>query len=218
MKYYLYISDSKVDMLLPQVPLSEKKKVATEFKLDLKLLSGSRRTEIVNMEERIVRLQAVVDFLHTGDDVGPLDSGKPWLYGTALATAMTFKLDKLVFFFGKSESTVFGLGGSIHHVIGYLREGSAYVSYSFLPTLLNTLRVDIDFIDQLPDSKKPSYLCAGISGEETGEPWLRVIQHAANTQSGPQQEIEFLARRLISGKEAGQTVILATPLYVASAE
>ncbi len=32
-KYYIYISDAKMDMLLPQVPHGLKKKVATEFKL-----------------------------------------------------------------------------------------------------------------------------------------------------------------------------------------
>src|SRR5260370_38180925 len=32
-KYYIYISDAKIDMLLPQVPHDLKKKVATEFKL-----------------------------------------------------------------------------------------------------------------------------------------------------------------------------------------
>jgi len=35
MKYYTYISDSKIDMLLPQIPHEVKKKMATKFGFDL---------------------------------------------------------------------------------------------------------------------------------------------------------------------------------------
>ena len=38
MKYYIYISDAKVNMLLAQIPHNIKKKVATEFKIDLKVI------------------------------------------------------------------------------------------------------------------------------------------------------------------------------------
>jgi len=43
MKFYLYVSDAKVDMLFSQVPHELKKKVATEWKIDLKLLDLLRR-------------------------------------------------------------------------------------------------------------------------------------------------------------------------------
>jgi len=45
MKYYIYISDAKVDMLFPRVPHHITKKVALEFKMDLKLLSAPPETE-----------------------------------------------------------------------------------------------------------------------------------------------------------------------------
>jgi hypothetical protein len=45
MKYYIYISDAKVDIVLPQVPHATGKKVATEFGIDLKVLKATRTTE-----------------------------------------------------------------------------------------------------------------------------------------------------------------------------
>jgi hypothetical protein len=46
MKYYVYISDAKIDMLLPQVPHEVKKKMASEFGFDFKLLKGSKRQKL----------------------------------------------------------------------------------------------------------------------------------------------------------------------------
>lgn len=38
MKYYIYISSLKVDMLFEQLPAPLKKKIAAELKIDLKIL------------------------------------------------------------------------------------------------------------------------------------------------------------------------------------
>lgn len=71
MKYYIYISDAKVDMLFPQVPHDIKKKVATEWKMDLKLLSAARKVETESEDNRIARLETVVDFKTMVD--GPVE-------------------------------------------------------------------------------------------------------------------------------------------------
>jgi hypothetical protein len=43
MKFYLYISDAKIDMLLPQIAHEAKKKIATEFGFDLKIFKPASR-------------------------------------------------------------------------------------------------------------------------------------------------------------------------------
>jgi hypothetical protein len=45
MKYYLYISDAKVDMLLPQVTHKAEKKTSTELGFDLKVLSAKYKVK-----------------------------------------------------------------------------------------------------------------------------------------------------------------------------
>jgi hypothetical protein len=43
-------------MLLLQIPQDKKKKLSTEFKIDLKVLSASRKTETEADDNRITRL------------------------------------------------------------------------------------------------------------------------------------------------------------------
>lgn len=45
MGYYQYISDSNVDILLPQIPLKGKQKITAEVGFDIKILSGKIKTE-----------------------------------------------------------------------------------------------------------------------------------------------------------------------------
>ena len=39
MRYYVYISDAKIDMLYPQIPKKFLKKYSKEFKFDIKIFS-----------------------------------------------------------------------------------------------------------------------------------------------------------------------------------
>jgi len=73
MKYYLYISDAKVDMLLPQVPHKARKKTSAELGFDLKILNAKYKTEAETDSDRITRLEAVVDFIHEYGNIGTLD-------------------------------------------------------------------------------------------------------------------------------------------------
>jgi hypothetical protein len=84
MKYYIYISDAKVDMLFPQVPHDIKKKVATEWKMDLKLLSASRRTETESDDNRVARLETVIDFIREYGNLGSVDAPDEYIQDTLL--------------------------------------------------------------------------------------------------------------------------------------
>jgi hypothetical protein len=48
MKYYVYISDSKLEMLYPQVPHEINKKLTTKFGLDLKVIAAKKKGESVH--------------------------------------------------------------------------------------------------------------------------------------------------------------------------
>jgi hypothetical protein len=62
MKYYVYISDAKVDMLLPQIPHDARKKIATEIGIDLKVFQAKRKTEIQEGDDRIAKPRWKIDF------------------------------------------------------------------------------------------------------------------------------------------------------------
>ena len=80
-KFYIYISDAKIDMLLPQVPHDIKKKVANEFKVNLKVLEVGRKSESESEESRVARLQSVVQYLRSELHVGSIDQPSDYIDG-----------------------------------------------------------------------------------------------------------------------------------------
>ena len=74
MKYYLYVSHAKVDMLLQQIPYEAKKKIAAEFKVNFGVLSASRKSESETTENSIARLDVLCEFIRKYGDTGTVDS------------------------------------------------------------------------------------------------------------------------------------------------
>jgi hypothetical protein len=66
-------------MLLSQVPSDEKKKIATEFKIDLKGLGVSRKTERESESNRYTRLEAVVAFIREYGNLGTVDEPNEYI-------------------------------------------------------------------------------------------------------------------------------------------
>jgi hypothetical protein len=146
MKYYIYISDAKVDMLFPQVPHDIKKKVALEFKMDLKLLSASRKTKTETEDNRVARLETVVDFIQEYGNVGSVDEPDQYVADTLLMRWGPYNGDPesgVVYFGGETPSTVVGLGGSMRHVVGNAGTSEAYGD-SLTPFLMSVLAKELD--------------------------------------------------------------------------
>ena len=61
---YYYISDAKVDMLLPQIFLAQKHEIATELKVSLpSLIEAKVGTKRMALENRVSRAKAVETYL-----------------------------------------------------------------------------------------------------------------------------------------------------------
>lgn len=223
MKFYLYISDAKVDMLLPQVPHELKKKVAFEFKLDLKLISASRRSETEGTDDRIARLEAVVSFIRETCDVGSVETPREYVEDTLPMKwgPYGWRNDSPVVYFGAAtETTVVGLGGSMKHVMGSTGPASAD-SQSFTPILLSFL--ERQFESELEKHRTESGGAEGTKlDKDEAEMSLGAVALASIYMRGPKQNLNFLAKRLLFGRSEphaqGRSVLLATPLYVALAE
>lgn len=237
MKFYLYISDAKIDMLLPQIPHEAKKKVAIEFGIDLKVLTAKRTSEQESEQDRYSRLETVVSYIREFGNVGTvddpdeyIDDTMPMRWGPMAGGPYGVSEDaSMVYFAGATGKTVVGIGGSVHHVIGSVGTSRSQ-PLSTTPYLLMYLQEQI--------SERVS------SGQERGGPgdapereanprWqpdpqdgLWAVYLTSTQMQGPQQQLEFLAKRLICGPnpypERGlkpdMQVLLASPLYVALAE
>ncbi len=126
MKYYIYISDTKVDMLYPQIPKSILKQIASSLSIDLKLLGAE-----INIgakggssdETRYSKVQIVSEYIEKHLDVGTIDAASTYFKGT-LPMRWGLLGDYSIYFTGITNRTYIGLGGSLKHVLG-ANSGSA---------------------------------------------------------------------------------------------
>jgi hypothetical protein len=90
MRYYQYISDSKVDMWLPQIPLQSKQKITSEIGFDTKVLAGKIKTERDSLDDRVSRLTVVEKYLRETQRIGSLLEPAPWISDTQEAYIDSF--------------------------------------------------------------------------------------------------------------------------------
>ncbi|MFU8874706.1 DUF7019 family protein [Micromonospora sp. SL4-19] len=209
-RYYLYVSDSKIDMMLSQIDPALTRKRTTELSVNLPVLGGRRATESPAAGERTRRLERVVRHLEDHGDLGSVDDPGQFFWGLLPMRWGPFPSDPtLVYFAGSTPDTLVGLGGSGNHVLGAPPDPPA-VPRSLTPSLLAALtthptiralvEADADGDDQ-PDRAA-----------------LAAVRQANAAMPGPAQNVEFVAKRLLHGPGAGtdgRAVLLGTPLYVA---
>jgi hypothetical protein len=203
-RYYLYISDTKVDMLLAQIDPRFTRSRATEINLDLKVMSAKRSTANPG-SDRIARLERVVRHLEDHGDLGTVDEPGQFFWGLLpMRWGLVEGRTSAVFFGGQAEHTMVGLGGSLQHVVGSAEDGipEQRLRNSILPVMLSWLNTDGDgdFDDRL----------------------LAAVHMATGRLRGPAQNLEFVAKRLMQGtsphpepQDTRMTVLLGSPLYVA---
>jgi hypothetical protein len=222
LRYFVYISDPKVDMLLSQIEPDAKKKLATEFSVDLKVFAAKRSTEHGRGEDRIARLEAVIKFLNENGYVGPIDEPRGYV-GDTLPMRWGPHQDEpdLVYFGGSTERTIVGLGGSVSNVIGSPPAHSAAMSQSATPALVASLEARMDA--GLDDVEAGEGAGKGRSLDDQQQA-LGAAHIATADLRGPVQSLEFLAKTLIRGPSPfpqrdqfdDMSVLLGSPLYVAS--
>jgi hypothetical protein len=196
MKYYLYVSKFKVDMLWSQIP-----GIVNE---------GNVRH---NTQQLYTRLRAVVQYIDNTSEVGTIDDPKSYfrgklpmswaILGAPPAMGADDYLESVVYFGGNTQKTVLGLGGSAKHLTGILESKSRVtMSNSSSTALLFKLSQELKQKGVIDEFDKPPPL-----------------HHVALTTkevcaAKPAEFVEFLAKKLNS--EAG--ILLGTPIYVAIAD
>ena len=226
MKYYVYVSDTKINMLYDQIPSRLRDKLATELKIDLKFLSTTLSQE-PSERTRFAKLQLVTDFIKRNYNIGTVNNPEFFFQGDMKLRwgPLISYATEIVFFGGMTKRTILGLAGSMKHVIGEVgasKPGLPSRSGSEPPRILGALR------DNLRKSSKLDYWSGGVSGLPVLDEGLYDIAYAARTIKGPEQRLEFLAKRLLEGDEpskrrdlfgrTGKRVLLGSPIYVALTE
>ncbi len=215
MKYYLYVSDAKVDMLYSQIDKSLLKKIAAELSVDLKLLGvgfGATIKQNQSEETRYSKLRLVVKYIEKHLNVGWVDAPATYFKGslpmgwgllhgtTRYAETPEPQAPYAVYFGGSTARTQFGMVGSAHHLIG-LRSDAPKSNIFLYYTTNEMLKALTEEAGPLP-----SYELSLLIGD-------------ANTTLGkPNQQLEFLAKTYLYEKGDEQSYLLGSPIYVAFAD
>jgi len=219
-RYYLYISDAKVNMLLPQVPGALQRKVSAKFGFDIKVLSGSLETERATLDNRVARLAAVEAYLVENEPIGTPDQPASWIQGRVNAKFLDIGNGAILFVTGDTAS-ILGLGGSAHHLVGAAAPDRVGLPFSFFPGLSTQLT---SLIDKRPDwlvgmdeTTLRKELGPGVDREL--DAWASVVIWASAHAKVGVQTLEFLAKRLMTTRTPqGVTITMASPLFIASAD
>jgi uncharacterized protein DUF7019 len=219
-KYFLYLSRTKLDMLYQQVARSDGRKHTFEWKLNAGFLSASRTKASQEEIDDDDRLNALIEALDASDEVGTIDEPRSYFRGTMPMKWGMFNdagrpdgEAPLVYFGGQSRKTIFGLGGSTRHVLGFegaSSTGSRSATPSLVAHLLQSLDIDPTGWRAFGPDRDTREVCEAVA-------------IATYKLKGPVQNLEFVARTLVTGK-ARHTIftddktrycVLGTPLYVA---
>ncbi|MFE9882501.1 DUF7019 family protein [Streptomyces sp. NPDC005784] len=230
LRYYLYVSDNKLDMLYEQIDPALRKRISAEVKVDVKVASVTLRQAEQPAAVRMTKLRVIERYIDTHCQVGDVSApGREFFrgrlemqWGWLTPAERPDRPSPVVVFRGLADSDFVVLGGSRGHVLGQHAgdDSVALLGYSVLPSLVETLG---PHISQMEPPTRYNYRDGEVRGwRETGDEYMEYALHAASRVelSGPRQPLEFLAVPLGEAQVElwDDTVVhgvLGTPIYVA---
>ena len=226
-RFYLYLSETKLNMLNDQI-FENRRKVKKTLKVKIPFVSGQYETEPSDEIKREEMLLEVEEELEERQLVGTIEEPKTYFkgimrmrWGIFIDLGYRPKDEPALVFFGgraKEGPIMVGLGGSSRHVYGHEGASSTY-SRSTTPTIVRWLMAGIHD-DAPPNLPK-------VWGWDYEKQELNAaIGIALHYLRPPTQDLQFLAKTLhvdtLHGHEhmtgvPSTKVILGTPLYVVQA-
>lgn len=168
------------------------------------------------------KLQSVLDYLHENEPVGTVDKPEKFFAGKMLMRwglgdakeDVTGIWSQVAFFGGETPgNTLVALGGSNQHIVG--AHDSPEQNLDGLTINSITLRY---FVTKFYAEELRREKAADVLSEPEPFTDTRVIEALAATitgMSGPPQQVEFVAKRLLEGESGTKHVLLGTPIYIA---
>ncbi|GHC55099.1 DUF7019 family protein [Streptomyces flavofungini] len=218
LRYYVYVSTAKVDMLYGQIPPKLLRRLAVEAKVDLKVVSVAVQSPRADTSA-YDRLDLVEAYLDREFDVSWMSEPTAWFRGDLGLRIAGYGGDanSPTLMTGRDGDTVVALIGSAHHLIGYQAAPDMHrVGFSGLPSIFRLLQdmppewegqFDVRWRGRMPDRVNVTH----------------DVLRCAESLTVPPVYCEFLARQLMRGtvtREDGRelTVVVGTPLYVAMSD
>ena len=210
LKYYLYISDLKLDMLFPQLSRWDKLKL----RFSLRFKDYFLRLDLEGKKHKYSKLNQLSKHIQKKCDVGTIESPKTYVKDTVKMKWGIIPLDAgdMVLFFLKKENLIFVLGGTPEHLI----------TENSLQIIEKQSRSDLFNIMLFFKSLEQNYSNQEIEGllqiSERDIP--EAIEYISSNKQMVEQELEFLAK-IYSDKRYNDDenirIIIGSPIYVANA-
>ena len=188
LKDYVYISDTKVDVLFAQIEEPMLKNITASLGLDFKLIKVTVSGDLGRRHEhRVQRLETVLAYLEKSCGFGTIDNPDAYIKEPNLNMTWGEIEGKTpaLFFAGLTDRTAVGLGGSLHHLTG--QTGSATATASMSYTLLKLLR-------RVDEERTPK------QRKRDDDDSLYIVEDAVREMIGPREPMEFVAKRLLFGR------------------
>jgi hypothetical protein len=227
MRYYIYISETKIDMLFSQIIKSEDERREASLGFDLTVLKGELKESRGIPANKFKKLDTTIGALTKKGVIGSLEENKPYISGKLRMTwaSFGFRSNSPITYWGYfSRKLVLGLAGSKHHLLGEQAGGSAH-SHSLTGPIVNwILREFGDTPPEDEDIEEAQRHYYDFSDSIDHSDISNAIWLAGSQIKGQRSDFDFVAKVLHRGKHRsyGDTneweVILATPLYVAMEE
>jgi hypothetical protein len=225
-RHYVYVSTTKVDMIVSQISMQTQKKVLAEIGFNLGVLKGKIQTDRASLSDPFQRLELAEKVVRADHTVRAIGSSANWIADSIPMASLRLAEERgLMFYVADMENHVFAIGGSAGHVIGSASAGVRASGISHAPRLLDDLQKIVASNDpQTANASRKHFrhaLHVGVSKSGKVLPWTKLLDEAsALAADNPKQKLQFLARVLHSETWplTGKRYTLATPLYVALAD
>jgi hypothetical protein len=204
-RYYLYISQAKVDSLVAQIPPPFTRSFETEIRANAGILSaGLKGVAPAAPPELAAKAGILGDYIEKTEAVGSISEPGRYIRDVASLRYGVVReyASGLAFFGGVADGAKVGLIGSPSSLVGAVPDGDAnHAPYYYTLRFLSGL-ADAD-VDTSPPVSQPPY----YSFEQAVDIALAALPPMPS-------RLEFLAKTLF--RQPG--VLLATPIYVALAD
>lgn len=203
-RYYVYISQTKLDMLVPQIPASHLRSLEAEIKVNVAAVAvGVKKPASAPSPDLAAKTRVLCDYLEKQEGwIGTVANPGRYVKGTALLQygVMRDYVAELVFFGGDVDGVKVGMIGSPASLIGAAADTAANHSLDYY-----TLK----FLNRAAERD----VSKEASADQTYE--MAVEQALQDDMLPPNQyRLEFLARPLFHNDR----LLVATPIYVALAD
>jgi len=225
MRYYIYISTTKLNMLVSQISSTKGEKASFSVKLNAKVVGAEYKKEMTERSGPENDIQMVDSYLKKNEFVGDVRGVAEYVYDivplAVILLSSTEGVPTRVLFGGRLGTTWYGFIGSAKHLVGEApREAQQLQIAGSFPIFPGQESPPPDLAILMSADESGRTNLGAATGRTSAHSPYRALQRvldAAEKSSYPSLRVEVLARRFGTQTIGTDQVVFGSPIYVALA-